>query len=150
LLSSFSYAVMPQDRIVGDLTNGPKVQLSGNAHSLAKRDNDIGKVNSNRLIEGISLHFRLSPAQQVDLDQFLAELADRSSPNYHKYLTPAQFAKRFGMSSNDINKVVSWLQSLGFTNIKVARNHNRISFDGSVEQIESSFGLEMHHYLVNG
>ena len=150
VLSTLSYAVAPEDRIAGDLANQPKVQLSGNVHSLAKAENDLGRVDSNRIIEGVSLNFRLSTAQQADLDQFLAQLADRSSPNYHKYLTPAQFAQRYGMSSNDISKVVAWVQSLGFTNVKVAKSHNRISFDGTVEQIESAFGLEMHHYLVGG
>ena len=150
ILSSLSYAASPQDRVIGDLNNSPRIQVGGNAHSLARPESDIGKVDSSRIIEGVSLNFRLSAAQQADLDQFLAELADRTSPNYHKYLTPSQFAQRFGMSANDINKVVAWVQSLGFTNIKVAKNHNRISFDGSVAQIESTFGVEMHHYLVDG
>jgi subtilase family serine protease len=139
-----------QDRIIGDLAGGPRVQLSSNVHSLARPENDLGRGDGNRLIERISLNFRPSPAQQQDLDQFLAELADRSSPNYHKYLTPAQFAKRFGMSNNDVNKVVSWIESQGFTNIKVAKNRNRITFDGTVAQIEALFGMEMHHYLVDG
>lgn len=143
-------AAAAQDRIVGDLASGPRVQVGSNVHSLARPENDLGRADGNRLIERISLNFRPSPAQQQDLDQFLAELADRSSPNYHKYLTPAQFATRFGMSDNDVNKVVSWIESLGFTNIKVAKNRNRITFDGTVSQLESVFGLEMHHYLVDG
>ena len=142
--------VAAQDRINGDIAGGPRVQLSSNVHSLARPENDLGRANGDRLIERISLNFRLSTAQQRDLDQFLAELADRSSPNYHKYLTPAQFAKRFGMSDNDVNKVVSWIESQGFTNIKVAKNRNRVTFDGTVSQIESVFGLEMHHYLADG
>jgi len=149
ILSMFSYAVA-QDRINGDLASGPKVQMSGNVHNLARLENDLGRADGSRLIERISLNFRPSPAQQGDLDQFLAQLADRSSPNYHKYLTTAQFAKRFGMTDNDVTKVVSWIDSLGFTNIKVAKNRNQISFDGTVAQIESVFRLEMHNYLVNG
>jgi len=143
-------AAAAQDRINGDLASAPRVQLGSNVHSLARPENDLGRADGNRLIERISLNFRPSPAQQQDLDQFLAELADRSSPNYHKYLTPAQFAKRFGMSDNDVNKVVSWIESLGFTNIKVAKNRNRITFDGTVAQLESVFALEMHHYLIDG
>jgi subtilase family serine protease len=143
-------AAAAQDRIIGDLASGPRVQVGSNVHSLARPENDLGRADGNRLIERISLNFRPSPAQQQDLDQFLAELADHSSPNYHKYLTPAQFATRFGMSDNDVNKVVSWIESQGFTNIKVAKNRNRITFDGTIAQIESVFGLEMHHYLVDG
>src|SRR6201998_1560714 len=78
-------AAAAQDRIIGDLASGPKVQLNGNMHGLARPENDLGRADGKRIIEGVSLNFRLSPAQQSDLDQFLAELADRSSPNYHKY-----------------------------------------------------------------
>jgi subtilase family serine protease len=126
------------------------VPLKGNVHSLAKPEFDLGRADSSRLIQGIALSFRPSPAQQQDLDNFLKELGDRSSPNYHKYLTPKQFGARFGLSQNDIDKVTAWLSSEGFSNIKVAHSHNRISFDGTLGQIESVLKVEMHSYLVDG
>ena len=101
LSTSVSYAVMP-DRIQGPLGGGPKIALKGDVHALAKPENDLGRADGNRLIQGITLAFRPSPAQQKDLDNFLAELADPASPNYHKYLTPKQFGQRFGMSQNDL------------------------------------------------
>lgn len=149
VVGNSSFAVVP-DRIVGDLNAGPKVPMTGNVHGLAKPENDLGRANGSRMIERISLNFRLSAVQQADLDQFLAELADRNSPSYHKYLTLTQYANRFGLSKNDVNKVVSWIESQGFTNVKVAGNRNEIVFDGNVAQIESAFALEMHNYLVNG
>ncbi len=138
------------DRIAGDLANGPKVPLRGNVHGLARPEFDLGRADGSRPLQGVSLAFRPSPAQQTDLDRFLAELADPKSPNFHKYLTPAQFGERFGLSLNDIAKVTNWLQSQGFTNIKVANGRNQISFDGNVAQIESAFSLEMHNYAVDG
>src|SRR5215471_13618898 len=126
LLSSFSLAAT-QDRIHGDLASGTKVALREDVHGLARPGTDIGRVDGNRLIQGMSLAFRPSPEQQQDLDRFIAELADRTSPNYHKYLTPKQFGERFGLSENDSQKGVSWLQSEGFTNIKVAKSRNRIT-----------------------
>ncbi len=149
VVCNLSFAVGP-DRVNGDLASGPKVALRGNVHGLARPEFDLGRADSNRLIQGISLNFRPSAAQQKDLDQFIAQLGDRSSPNYHKYLTPTQFGRRFGLSQNDIGKVTGWLQSQGFTNIAVANGRNQISFDGSVGQIESAFRLEMHNFVVNG
>jgi subtilase family serine protease len=149
IFTRVSFAIVP-DRIAGDLNVGPKVPIRGNVHGFAKPENDLGRADSTRFIERISVNFRPSPAQQADLDRFLAELADRTSPNYHKYLTTTQFANRFGMSKNDVNKVVSWIESQGFTNVKVATNRNQIVFDGTVAQIESVFALEMHSYVVNG
>jgi len=149
LSSGISYGVTP-DRIAGDVVNGPKVHLKGNMHGMARPEFDLGRADGNRLIQGISIAFRPSPTQQKDLDQFIAQLGDRKSPNYHKYLTPAEFGERFGMSLNDIAKITAWLQAQGFTNIRVANGRNQISFDGTVAQIESTFGVEMHNYAVNG
>lgn len=148
VLTSLSYGATA-DRIVGDLNSGQKVQLYS-GKSLLRQGPDIGRVDGTRTIEGVSLNFKLSASQQADLDQFLAQLGNPRSPNYHKYLTIPQYAKRFGMSQNDLNKVVAWLQSQGLTNIKVAPTHNKVSFDATVAQIESLFSIEMHHYLVDG
>jgi subtilase family serine protease len=148
LFSGITYAITP-DRIRGQV-NGPKVSLRGNMHGMARPEFDLGRADGGRLIQGISLAFRPSGTQQKDLDHFIAQLGDPKSPNYHKYLTPAQFGERFGMSLNDIAKVTAWLQLQGFTNIRVANGRNQISFDGTVAQIESAFAIEMHNYAVNG
>ncbi len=148
LLSTLSYAAV--DRIAGTIHTSQMVQLNGNVHGLAKPGLDQGRADGSRLIEGITLSFRPSPAQQKDLDQFLATLQDPTSPNYHKFLTPAQFGARFGMSQNDINKITGWLKAQGFKNISVANSRNEISFDGTVSQVELTFRTEMHTYLVKG
>jgi len=149
LFSSLTFA-QTADRISGPIDSSRMVALFGNMQRPLRPGSDLGRADGGRLIEGISLDFRLSPAQQKDMDQFLAQLADRSSPNYHKYLKIPQYARRFGMSQNDVNKIVAWIEAQGFTNIKVAPTRNKISFDGTVAQIESAFALEMHHYLVDG
>ena len=148
LFSSRSYAAV--DRIQGELNAGPRVPIPGNTHGLARPEFDLGRVESDIPLPRVSLEFHPSPAQQQELNQFLADLGNRKSPNYHKYLTPDQFADRFGMSQNDIKKVTAWLESQGFTNISVAKVRNTIWFDGTVRQIEAAFSMEMHSYVVDG
>jgi hypothetical protein len=126
------------------------VALRGNVHGLAKAEFDQGRADSNRLMSGVSLAFKPSAAQQSALNNLLAQQQDTSSPNYHKWLTPAQFADRFGMSHNDINKVVSWLQSQGLTVTRTANSRNQVFFEGTVAQIEVVFHTEIHNYLVGG
>lgn len=151
IFSGFSFAASAAaDRISGDLASGAKIQIRGNVHGLARPEFDLGRADSSRMLHVVSLSFQPSAAQQNELDLFIQQLGDPTSPNYHKYLTPAQFAERFGMTQNDINKVVAWLQSEGFLNITVANSRNMVSFDGTVAQVESTFALEMHNYLVNG
>src|SRR5215472_17082719 len=117
VFTSVSFAIVP-DRIAGDLVGGAKVALKGNVHGLGRQENDLGRADNSRLMEGITLAFHPSTSQQKDLERFLAQLGNPSSPNYRRYLTPKQFGQRFGMSSNDLNKVIAWLQLQGFTNIK--------------------------------
>ena len=149
--SSLGYAASSSpDRITGEISSGAKIQLRGNVHGSARPEFDLGRADTSRMLHAVSLSFQSSAAQQNDLNVFLEQLADPKSANYHKYLTPAQFADRFGMTQNDINKVVSWLQSEGFLNITVSNSRNMVSFDGTVAQVESVFSLEMHNYMVNG
>src|ERR1700687_3435272 len=148
LLSTVSYAVVA-DRITREIDASQTVALKGNVHGLARPNSDLGRADASKMMHGVTLAFHPSTAQQQDLDNLLAEQQDRSSPSYHKWLTPAQFANRFGMTRADIQRVKAWLQSQGFTVTSVANSRNEISFDGTVSQIEVTFRTEMHNYLVN-
>jgi subtilase family serine protease len=148
-LSSVSFAVKP-DRITRDIDPSQSVAVKGNVPGLARPNFDLGRADSSKLIQGVTLVFHPSAAQQQDLENLLAQQQDRSSPNYHKWLTPAQFADRFGMTRADIQRVVAWLQSQGFAVTSVANNRNEISFDGTVSQIEVVFGTEIHNYVLDG
>ena len=139
-----------QNRILQAADNGQMTILQGNIHPMARQQFDQGRVSPDMQIQGVSLVFKLSAAQQSALNQLLVEQRDPASANYHKWLTPEQYAARFGMSQDDLDKVTQWLTSQGFTGMQVSRGRNAISFDGSVAQIESAFRTQMHHYLVNG
>jgi subtilase family serine protease len=149
LFSNLSFGVQP-DRIVAPLTTGQVVPLRGNVHGMARAQFDQGRVDAITWMSGVSLVFKPSGAQQGDLNKLLAQQQDPSSPKYHKWLTPAQFADRFGMSRNDIVKLTDWLQSQGLTVTRVANSRNQIFFEGPVAQVESAFHTEIHNYLVNG
>ncbi len=149
LIPTLCFAAQP-DRVAGPIDPGQMVPLKGNVHSLARAEFDQGRADGSRLMSAVSLVFKPSAAQQAALDNLLAQQQDASSPNYHKWLTPAQFAERFGMSQNDIDKVVSWLQSQGLTVTRVANSRNQVFIEGTVAQIEAAFRVEIHNYLVNG
>jgi subtilase family serine protease len=149
VFSTLGFGVQP-DRIAAPLTSGQVVPLRGNVHGMARAQFDQGRVDAATLMSGVSLVFKPSAAQQSELNKLLAEQQDASSPKYHKWLTPAQFADRFGMSRNDIGKVTDWLQSQGLTVTQVANSRNQVFFEGTVAQVESAFHTEIHNYLVDG
>ena len=149
LFSSLSYAAT-KDRVPREIDAGQMVALRGNVHGFAQPHSDLGRADASKVLHDVTLVFRPSAPQQQDLENLLAQQQDRSSPNYHKWLTPSQFADRFGMTAADIQRVSAWLQSQGFAVTSVSNSRNEISFDGTVSQVEVAFQTEIHNYLVNG
>ena len=150
LVTSTLYVAAQSDRIVSPVDPSQVAMLPGNVHGLARAEFDQGRADGSRVLSAVSLIFKPSAAQQRALNTLLAQQQDLTSANYHKWLTPAQFADRFGVSQNDINKVVAWLQSQGLTVTRIANGRNQIFIEGTIAQIESTFHTEIHNYLVNG
>jgi subtilase family serine protease len=148
-LSSLSYAAQP-DRIQRTLFGGRSVSLTGHVHHRALPQLDQGPVDPAMQMGTMTLLTVPTAAQQRALTQLLAEQQDPNSPNYHKWLTPEQWADRFGLSRNDIRQITNWLEAQGFTNIHAARGRNWVSFEGTAAQVASALGTEIHHFNVNG
>jgi subtilase family serine protease len=89
-------------------------------------------------------------AQQTALEQLLQQQQDPASPNYHDWLTPEQYADRFGLSQNDLDKISAWLQSEGFSVEYVARGRNWLSFSGTAGQVRTALHTDIHRYSVDG
>lgn len=139
-----------QSRITGPVNNQARATLSGHVHPRALAQFDQGRVQPSLELQYMTLTIPPSAAQQADLKQLLAAQQTPGSPNYHRWLTPDQFADRFGASPADIQTISNWLASQGFKVISVARGRNSIAFSGSAAQVESAFQTEIHHYLVDG
>ncbi len=145
-----SAAQSPAARIAAEVSVSEMVAISGSQHPLANPEYDAGRVPADTRLNGISLHFNRSAAQQADLDSLLAAQQDPKSPQYHQWLTSDEFAARFGMAQADLDKVTSWLEQQGFSVDGVNRSRNAIRFSGTVGQIESAFQTQMHYYDVAG
>jgi uncharacterized protein (TIGR03437 family) len=94
--------------------------------------------------------FAPSAEQQAALDKLLSDQQTPGTPDYHRWLTPEQFADRFGLSPADLGTVRAWLENQGLTVESVARSRSWISFSGTAGQVETAFQTEIHRYLENG
>ena len=140
----------PKDRLFERIENASTSRLPDTLHRLAQPQYDQGEVGSLFTVGRVTMIFKPTAAQQADLDKLLREQQDPSSPNYHKWLTPEEFADRFGLSSTDMDKVTSWLQAQGLTVDETARSRRWITFTGSAGQIETAFYTQIHNYFING
>jgi len=142
-------AQTPVPRIQSEITNELS-PLKGSLQPQAQPQFDAGSMPANIPLKGITLVFNRSAAQQADLEQLITAQQNPSSPLYHKWLTPDQFAARFGVSQSDIDKVTTWLQQQGFSVDSVGRSRTMIRFSGTVGQVNLAFQTQMHYYTVNG
>lgn len=142
-------ATAVQDR-VGPIDNNSFSALRGNIRGEAQPQNDRGAVAGSFRLDNVTMTFRPSAEQQAALDKLLSQQLDRSSPNYHRWLTPEQFADRFGLTQADIGRIVSWLEDQGFTVNLTARGRTWVSFSGTAAQVASAFHTEIHSYVFNG
>lgn len=145
-----SVCTAQQDRIVNTIDDSQTVVQKGSVSPLAQPQNDLGPLDPSTTLTGIRIMFKPSAAQSAALKQLLAEQQNPASPNYHKWLTPEQYADRFGLSSRDIAKVVRWLEFQGFQITEIAHGRGWVVFSGTVAQVQSAFRTELHRYAMHG
>src|SRR6266705_5556084 len=137
-------------RITQAVDENNLVVLKGNVHPLARAEFDQGAVADEQPLNRMLLLLQRSADQESALRQLLDDQQSKSSPNYHAWLTPEQFGKQFGPTDADIQAVMQWLTSRGFTGIKVEPGRTVIEFSGTVGNVRNAFRSEIHRYLVAG
>ncbi|HEY3709996.1 MAG TPA: S53 family peptidase [Amycolatopsis sp.] len=121
----------------------PLVTMVANAAPLTQSDRtgDVGAEQQIPAALSLKLH------NQQALDQFLSDVQNPASPQYHHFLTPAQFNTAFGPTQADVNKAVAFLKQNGASGIEVSGNRQAITFTGSAAQLESTFHTRLGNYL---
>jgi len=124
--------------------------LSGNTRPEAIAQNDRGQVEDSLPLEHMQLLLKRTHARQQALDAYTESLTDKTSSNYHLWLTPEQYGARFGVAQPDIDAVTGWLSLHGFTVNSVYPNRITIDFSGTAAQVREAFSTEIHAYAVKG
>ena len=123
--------------------------LSGNTLRAAQGRFDRGAAPDNASGRML-LVLKRSQQQETELQQLLKDQQTRGSANYHKWLKPAEFGKRFGIADADVQSVTGYLASQGFQVGRVYQNKGTIEVTGTAAQIRQTFHTQMHIYEVGG
>jgi uncharacterized repeat protein (TIGR03803 family) len=94
----------------------------------------------------LHLSISLPLRNQQALTDLLHQLSDPTSPNYRHYLTPAQFAEKFGPTPGDYQAVVTFAKAQGFKIRATHPNRMLLEVDGAVPDIEKAFHVKMFNY----
>src|SRR4051812_7642248 len=143
-------AAQPARRINQKVNDNATFQLVGNTRPMLSLAQDQGEVSSAQALPRMSIHFAMSSQQQEDLDALLRQQQIPGAAQFHKFLTPQEYADRFGLNTDDLAQVTQWLQNQGFSEIQVARSRTFVSFGGTAGLVRTAFGTSIHRYSVNG
>jgi len=124
--------------------------LAGNTRPEANAQNDRGKVADTFAMDHMFLQLQRSPEREQALKTFIDQQHDSTSPNFHRWLTAAEFGQMYGPAPQDIERVSAWLRSSGFSVNTVYPSGMLIDFSGTAGQVAAAFHTEIHRLSVNG
>jgi kumamolisin len=96
----------------------------------------------------LSLSVGLQIRNPASLDRLIQAIYDPQSPQYHHYLTPAQFVRDYAPSADQVQQVVSYLQSQNLTVTSVAPNRLLLNVTGTVTQAQQAFHVQINTYRL--
>ncbi len=103
----------------------------------------VGHVAGNQKME---LTLVLPHRNQTDLDKFLVDLYNPSSPVYRHFLTVEQFTEKYGPSREDYDSVKAWAKQNGFQILATSRNRMILRVSGTSQNVESALHVSMGIY----
>lgn len=137
-------------RIVEKIDENVLLPLKGNTLPGATLQADLGGIQPDMTLTDVVLVLKRSPAQQAAFDAFVASQYDASSPNYHRWLEPAEVGEKFGPSLADIATITVWLASHHLNATEISKDRMAIRFAGTAAQMEDAFHTEIHNIRING
>ena len=97
---------------------------------------------TNRLELLIGLPWR----NPLALTNLISQLYDPASTNFHRYLTPEQFAAQFGPTEADYQTVLQFARTNGFLVVRPHADRKFVVVSALVADIERAFGVTLRTY----
>lgn len=127
-----------------------RVTLAGNIRPEVSAALDRGPVAANFALDHMLLQLHRSADQEHAVRRFIDDLHNPQSPDFHRWLTAAQFGERFGAARQDVDTVTLWLRSHGFKVNSVSSGGLTIDFSGTAAQVRNAFRADIHALRING
>jgi kumamolisin len=94
----------------------------------------------------MNLNIVLPLGDPAGLDSFLADVYNAASPNFHHFLTVAEFTQKFGPTQEDYDSVVAFAKANGLEVTGGSRDGMQVQVSGSVAAVEKAFHVRMLSY----
>lgn len=117
--------------------------VSGHVPPAVARLQPLGRLPATNELD---FAFQLQLRDQPGLHLLLQQQYDKTSTNFHRFLTPQEFTERFGPSVADYQAVIAFAASNHFEVRREVPGRNLLEVSASVAAIESAFHLRMQVY----
>jgi LPXTG-motif cell wall-anchored protein len=144
-LSAGTAAFAQQTLVVSPTTAAPRV-LPGTVPHLAALSSPLGATDPTLRLH---LDAALRLPDQAGLDSYVERVYQPGSADFHRFLDPGSFGRRFGAPQPAVDMVVSALQRLGFHVTAPTPNHLMVGFDGTVAQVERAFAVRVDDFHLS-
>lgn len=122
----------------------PQAQvLHGHVPKITRTLSPLGRLDANYQMQ---LAIGLPLRNREQLTNLLKDLYNPSSPNFHHFLKPDQFAASFGPSAEDYQSVINFAKAHHLRVTHTHSNRTLIDVSGSVADIENAFHIHMLTY----
>jgi hypothetical protein len=135
-----------EDLIVDPVIDTDRVCVSGSLAPLPPLGHDLGIPPWQLRIENAIMTFQRSDDHRAALDTLLREMRNPATPLSLDWFSAEDFARFFGLTQRDIEKIVTWMQFHDLESIKVSPARTSIAFSGNLLAIESAFRTEFRRY----
>jgi kumamolisin len=120
---------------------------AGRSGLFARASDDPGtRVGPTDPARVISLSISMATPSDAEINRALAAIDDPKSPDYHHYLTPEEYARRFGAPAAALATVERTLRAAGFSVTPPSAGGSLVGAQGTVGQAEALFAVRLSDY----
>jgi hypothetical protein len=146
----FRVQTAEENLIVDPVVDSQRVYVRGSVDPLATIGYDLGIPRWSMRIERATMILKRSDEHEAALHALLGEMQNRSSPLHPRLSRSDDFARLFGLTESDIDKIISWMRLRGLESIEASPARTSIAFSGNLLVIEAAFRTEFHRYRFEG
>jgi subtilase family serine protease len=133
--------------VTGRVDDSVTAAVAGDRSAYLPYVADHGELAPSEILAHVQLVLKRPPELQAKLDKLVEDQLNKKSPDYHKWLNPADL-RAYGPDQADIEKVIGWLQSHGLKVNSVSPSGMSIDFGGSHAAIAAAFHAALHHVTL--
>ena len=98
----------------------------------------------------IDVGLSLAPRNAAALAAYAAAVSTPGSPEFHRFITPAEFAAKFGPARSSVSAVERSMRAAGLQIRGVSANHLLVDVVGRVARVEAAFHTRITRYSLAG